>query len=203
MTFNLTSSILPLITSLKLVYGRSLQVDPILNPIPPEEIPADGQSSVVVSQLPNVDSINYLFQLRTVIGFYTYDSAVVQLYPMTEATPTDVTTLTPGTSANGTTSFTPSISPPFLPAPTTVQVATPVVPTSILVTWSKLADASGYVIQYYNDSELVGVTSVSVHMHHCNMILYLRNTVSCMLFFRRVAWNKENLAPAFDVYNST
>lgn len=162
-TFNLTSSILPLITSLKLVYGLSLQVNPLLNLIPMEEISTDGEGNMVVAQLPDANSVNYLFRLQTVIGFYVYDSDVVQLNPTTEATPTDMTTLSSGSSTGDETTFTPSMSEFFLPAPMTVLVGTPVMPTSILVMWSKLAKAIGYVIHYYNDNELVGVISVSVH----------------------------------------
>ena len=161
-TFNLTSSILPLITSLKLVYSLSLQVDPLLEPIPLEEISTNGEGCVVVTQLPDANSVNYFFRLQTVVGFYIYDSDVVQLNPTTEATPTYMTTLPSGSSTSDGTPFTPSMSAPFLPAPTTVQVGTPIMPTSILVMWSKLAGAIGYVIRYYNDSELVGVISVSV-----------------------------------------
>lgn len=170
-TFNLTSSILPLITSLKLVYGLSLQVNPLLNLIPMEEISTDGEGNMVVAQLPDANSVNYLFRLQTVIGFYVYDSDVVQLNPTTEATPTDMTTLPSGSSTGDETTFTPSMSEFFLPAPMTVLVGTPVMPTSILVMWSKLAKAIGYVIHYYNDNELVGVISVSVHFMYIIIIL--------------------------------
>lgn len=95
-TFAVTDSIKPLISSLQLIYGQALDSDSAMT----LTLPSIGTSeTIVVSQLSQVNSINYQFKLRTVIGLYTYESNVAQLHtstePVTSATSsatTDITT---------------------------------------------------------------------------------------------------------------
>ena len=71
-TFELTSSIKPLITTLKLIYGQSLDANAVTLTIPPESIPeGDAPGIITTTQLSQINNTNYQFKLRTVIGLYT------------------------------------------------------------------------------------------------------------------------------------
>ena len=227
-TFELTSSIKPLISTLNLIYGQFLDSNALTftTPIPPESIPDDDTpGNITVTQIAHINSINYQFKLRTMIGLYMYESDVVYLYPIAETTTAadrattdtmndnDTTTLietmadthrptTPGTTDRPTT-IRPT-TPGGTERPTTVRPTTPgsvnnyytttgteaistddanptaptiiqVVATasgSIMVTWSKLDGASGYVIRYFDETgdvdELKNVSllrNTSVHFN--------------------------------------
>ena len=106
-TFELTSSIKPLITTLKLIYGQSLDANTLTLTIPPESIPeGDAPGVITITQLSQINNINYQFQLRTVIGLYTYESEVAFLYPSAETTTTADTTTTDDVNSNGMTTTT-------------------------------------------------------------------------------------------------
>ena len=159
MTFELSDSIKPLITTLRLSYGEILDANAMTTAISVEGIPAGAQGSVDIRELSNLNQTNYQFRLETVIGFYTYESDVVSLYPTTEVTPSF-----PSSSP------TPPISD--LPAPMIISVVASSSSSSIFVTWSKIDIASGYVVNYYNENGgLEGVKSVSWYYVLYNTVL--------------------------------
>ena len=180
--FELTTSIKPLITSLTLIYGE-LNSEAMTIEISLGDIQANGRGSVEARELDQANNVNYLFQLQTVIGLYTYDSNIVPLHPTTTEVPTTPLPTTPSMGEGPTTPLpsTPSMgevpttsSPSVLPAPETVRIQSPATSRSVVVTWSKLNSASGYVVQYFDESgELVGVNSVSKNSlrHVCNLYL--------------------------------
>ena len=156
-TFELSDSIKPLISTLDLVYGEILNTGSKIRTtsVSLDEIAVGGQGSVVARDLNDIQDVNYKFMLRTVTGLYTYESAIVELYPTADNSTDAATTATDTTLA------------PVLPAPTIVQVDTINRSRSILITWSKLVDASGYVIQVYTETnDLATVKSVS-----CSIII--------------------------------
>ena len=156
-TFEFSDSIKPLISTLNLVYGETLNTGSKIRTtsVSLDENLVGGQGSVVARDLNDIQDVNYKFMLRTVTGLYTYESAIVELYPTADNSTDAATTATDTTLA------------PVLPAPTIVQVDTINRSRSILITWSKLVDASGYVIQVYTETnDLATVKSVS-----CSIII--------------------------------
>jgi hypothetical protein len=216
-TFELTSSIKSLISTLTLAYGQFLDSNALsfTITIPPESIPEGAPGNITVNQLDS--DINYQFKLRTVIGlFYTYESDVAYLDAITETTTTSDMTTTDAVNDNdtttlrvtGTTTAPPGPTTPGRPttpsttvAPTTPgAITTPttpgavnnysttateaistndisslaptileVVPTtsgSIMVNWTKLEGASGYVVRYFDETgDLDGFKSVSLPLN--------------------------------------
>ena len=134
-TFELTSSIKPFISTLNLIYGQFLDSNALTftTPIPPESIPDDGSpGNVTATQLAQVNSINYQFKLRTTIGLYMYESNVVYLYPIAETTTTADRATTDAVNDNNITTITETTTATHRPTtpdatdrPTTVRPATP------------------------------------------------------------------------------
>ena len=90
-TFEFNANITRLISTVQLVYGEFLNASALTMTISGTDIPTGvGQHSVVVRDLPNLSTTNYLFKLRTSIGIITYDSIfyseVASLYPTTPTT---------------------------------------------------------------------------------------------------------------------
>ena len=196
-TFELTSSIKPLISTLKLIYGQSLDTNALTLTIPPESIPEGAPGNITAAQLSQINVINYQFKLQTVIGLYTYESEVVFLYPSAETTTaadgtttdavnnndtttvaettavaeteTDGPTTTDAVNRYYTTTGTEAISTTDEPTSFSAPTITQIVATgskSILVIWSKLDGASGYVIRYFNETgNLDGFKSVSLNRY--------------------------------------
>ena len=174
---------------LTLAYGQFLDSNALsfTTPIPPESIPEDGPGNITATQLDS--DINYQFKLLTVIGqYYTYESEVVHLDAATETTTTSDVTITDAVNDNdtttprvtGTTMAPPGTTTPGRPTtpgttagPTTSNASAPTIIQavattfeSIMVTWSKLDGASGYVVRYFDESgDLENFKSVRLCVH--------------------------------------